>query len=84
MYAFKCGEDSKNKLKAVSESYSNIIKYKVNKICLNDEKHQKQWGNYILRSLNHEMYLQKINKSSLYIIDDKRCYINETESIPWN
>ena len=30
------------------------------------------------------MYLQKVNKSKLSIFDDKRCYINETESKPWN
>ena len=29
------------------------------------------------------MYLQKIKKTSLSFFDDKRCYINETESIPW-
>ena len=30
------------------------------------------------------MYLQQIKKLSLSIFDDKRCYINETESKPWN
>ena len=37
-----------------------------------------------LRSGNHEEYLQLIKKSKLSIFDDKRCYIKETESIPWN
>ena len=27
---------------------------------------------------------KKLKKSSLSILDDKRCYINETKSIPWN
>ena len=40
--------------------------------------------NYILKSINHEMVLHEIKKSTLSIFDDKRCYINETESKPWN
>ena len=30
------------------------------------------------------MYLQKVNKSTLSIFEDKRCYVNETQSKPWN
>ena len=30
------------------------------------------------------MYLQKLQKSTLSIFDDKRCYINNIESKPWN
>ena len=30
------------------------------------------------------MHLQEIKKSTLSLFDDKRYYINETESIPWN
>ena len=30
------------------------------------------------------MYLQRVKKSTLSIFGDKRCYINETESKPWN
>ena len=37
-----------------------------------------------LRSINHEMYLQNVNKSTLSIFEDKRCYTNETKSKPWN
>ena len=33
--------------------------------------------------INHEMNLQKFSKSTLLTSDDKRCYINENESIPW-
>ena len=29
------------------------------------------------------MYLQKTKKTSLSMFDDKRCYLSETESIPW-
>ena len=40
--------------------------------------------NHILKSINHEMHLQGIKKSTLSIFDDKRCYINNVEGIPWN
>ena len=37
----------------------------------------------IIRSINHEMVLQKVKKSTLSIFDDKRCYINNIGSLPW-
>ena len=49
---------------------------------LDDEKYEKECNNYFLKSIDHEMCLQK--KSSLYLFDDKRCYLNETESKPWS
>ena len=39
--------------------------------------------NYIIRSPNIEIYLQKMKKITLPQFDDKRCYINETESESW-
>ena len=30
------------------------------------------------------MVLQELKKSTQSILDDKRCYINNIESIPWN
>ena len=30
------------------------------------------------------MHLQELKKSTLSVFDDKRCYINNFESIPWN
>ena len=73
MYAFKCGDDSKNKLKGVSESQSKIINFEECKKCLDGEKYQEECENYILRSVNHAMYLQKLEKSTLSVFDDKRC-----------
>ena len=84
MYAFRCGDDSKNKLKCVSKSQSKRIKFEEYKKCLDGMEYQRECNNYILRSINHEMHLQEIKKSTLSIFDDKRCYINETESEPWN
>ena len=57
-YAFKCGGDNKNKLKGISKSYSKNIKFDESKKCLDSEEYQLECDNYILRSINHEMYLQ--------------------------
>ena len=84
MYAFKCGDDSKNKLKGISKSQSKNIKFEEYKKCLDGEEYQRDCNNYIIRSINHEMVLQEVKKSTLSIFDDKRCYINNIESIPWN
>ena len=84
MYAFKCGNDSKNILKGISKSQSKDIKFEVYKKSLDGLDYQRECDNYILRSINHEMILQKIKKSTLSIFDDKRCYINNIESKPWN
>ena len=85
LYAFKCGDDSKNKLIGISKSQSKNIKFEEYKKCLDGEDYQQdKHDNYIIRSINHEMVLQKVKKSTLSIFDDKRCYINNIESIPWN
>ena len=83
-YAFKCGGDSKNKLKGISKSYSKNFKFDGYENCLNGEENQQKCDIYIIRSLNHEMYLQLVQQSTLSIFDDKRCYINNIKSIPWN
>ena len=84
MYYFKLGKDSKNKLKGISKSQSKNIKLEEYKKCLDGEDYQQECDNYIIRSINHEMVLQKIKNSTLSIFDDKRCYINNIESLPWN
>ena len=47
-------------------------------------KYQQDCDNCIIRSLNHEMYLQLVQKSTLSPFDDKRCYKNNIGSKPWN
>ena len=84
MYAFKCGNDGKNKLKCISKPQSKHFKFEEYYNCLFGGEYQKECDNYIIRSINHEMVLQEVKKSTLSLFDDKRCYINETESIPWN
>ena len=80
MYAFKCGDDSKKKLKGISKSQSENIKFEEYYNCLFGREYQKECDNYITRSINHEMVLQKVKKSTLSIFEDKRCYINNIES----
>ena len=84
MYAFKCGDDSKNRLKGISKSYSRSIRFEEYYNCLFGGERQQECTKYIIRSINHEMQLQRVKKSTLSQFDDKRCYLNETESIPWN
>ena len=84
MYAYKCGDDSKNKLKGISKSQSKNNNFKEYKKCLDGEEYQRECNNYTIKSVNHEMFLQEIKKSTLFIFDEKRCYINNIESIPWN
>ena len=85
-YSFKCKDNKgdKNKIKGISKSQSKHIKFEEYYNCLFSKEYQKECDNYIIRSINHEMVLQEVKKSTLSIFDDKRCYINETESIAWN
>ena len=86
VYSFKCkyNNENKNKIKGISKSQSKHIKFEEYYNCLFSKEYQKDCNNYIIRSINHEMVLQKIKKSTLSIFDDKLCYLNETESMPWN
>ena len=84
MYSLKCEDDNRKKLKGVSKSQSKHIKFEEYKNCLDGKKYQEKCETYILRSVNHEMYLQQLKRLTSSIFDDKRCFINETESIPWN
>ena len=82
MYAFKCGDDSKNKLEGVFNSQSKHIKFEECYNCLIGGEYQKECDNYLIRAINHEMYLQRVIKSTLFQFDHKRWYIIETDSKP--
>ena len=77
MYAFKCENDSKNKLKGISKSSSKRANIEEYYNCFFGREFQKECDNYISRSLNLEMHLQRVKKSTLSFFDDKRCYIKE-------
>ena len=66
MYAFKCGDDSKNKLKGISKSQSKDNKFEEYENCLDGEVYQQECDMYIIRSINHEMVLQKVKKINIF------------------
>ena len=74
----------KNKIKGISKSQSKHNKFEEYYNCLFGKEYQKECNNYIIRSINHEMVIQEVKKSTLSIFDDKRNYINNIESLPWN
>ena len=80
-YSYKCG--GKNKLKGISKSQIKNIKFEEYYNCLFGGDHKKECDNYVIRSLNHDMFLQKVTKNSLSAFDEKRCYLRNIESIPW-
>ena len=45
---------------------------------------KKESDNYVIRSINHEMYLQEVRKTTISAFDKERCFLNEFESTPWN
>ena len=63
-YSFKCenNDESKNKIKGISKSQSKHIKFEENFNCLFGGDYRKECIKYILKSFNHEMYLQEIKK----------------------
>ena len=71
------------KWKGISKYESKHNKFEEYKNCLDGEEYQTECNNSILCSINHEMYLQELKKMTLFLFDDKRCYINETGSKPW-
>ena len=85
-YSFKCkdNKEDKNKIKGISKSQSKHIKFEEYYNCLFGKEYQRECNNYIIRSINHEMVLQEVKKSTLSLFDDKRCYINNIKSIPWD
>ena len=69
MYAFKCGDDTKNKLKGISNSQSKHIKFEQCKNCLDGDNYQKECNNYFLRSINHDNKLQELkNLQCLFLM----------------
>ena len=67
MYAYRCGDDNKNKLKGDSKSQSKNIEFEEYKKCLDGASYQRECNIYIIRSINHEMVLQEVkNQHYLY------------------
>ena len=71
-------------MKGVSKSQTKKFEFQDYYNCVFGEKHQKVSNNYILNSINHGMYLQKVSKTTLLAFDEKCCCLKEYESIPWD
>ena len=59
---FKCNGRNANIVKDFSKSQSKNIKFDEFYNCLSGAEYQKECNQYISRSPNHEMYLQKVKK----------------------
>ena len=57
MYSFKSGNNNKNKLKGISKSQSKHNNFEEYYNSLFGGEYQKVCDKYIVRSINHEMYL---------------------------
>ena len=71
-------------LEGISEPFSKKIKLKEFKKCLVGVNYQKDFVNYLLRSINQEMYFRKFTKTSLSIFDNERNYLDNFTSLPRN
>ena len=61
-------------MKANSKPQSKHIKVEEYKKCSDGELYQQECYKFFLKSIDHELCLQKIGKNSLSIFDYKRCY----------
>ena len=83
-FLFECNNKNTNILKVISKSRSKINKFEEYYNCLFGGDFEKECGFYVICSINHDMYIQKVCKSTLWAFDEKRNFLNEIESIPWN
>ena len=83
VYSFIGNDKNTKKLKGILKSYSKKFKFEKYKKCLDGEKYQQECDNHLLRSVNHEMYLQKVKKSTFFF-DDEMNFLNITKSLPRN
>ena len=83
MYAFKCGDDSENKVKGVCISQSKKFRIEEFEKCLGGKDCPKECDKNLMRSINNEMYLQRVLKCTLSSFDDNRFHAINIECKPW-
>ena len=69
-------------IKSLSASQSKNIQVEDYYNCLFGGENQKECDSFIICSTNHDMYLQKVCKSTKSSFDDEQLYMIETESTP--
>ena len=62
--SFKCGVDNKNKLKGIYKSQSKNNKFDEFYNGVFGGEDQGECDNYIIKSIHHDLYLQKISKNT--------------------
>ena len=72
-----------NKLKGIVKGYKKKISFDQYYKCLMNQTYDKTSKQFCIRSHDHNMFLQQITKNLLSPFDDKRKYINNIQSIPW-
>ena len=72
-----------NKFKGIVKGYKKEISFDQYYKCLKNETYNKTCKQFCIRNHDHNMFLQQITKKSLSPFDDKRKYINNIQSIPW-
>ena len=72
-----------NKLKGIVKGYKKKISFDQYYKCLMNQTYNKNCKQFCIRSHDHNMFLQQITKKSLSTFDDKRKFINNIQSIPW-
>ena len=83
-FSFKCFDLNTNSLKGISTFQSKNIEFDEYCNCLFGGEYQKKCDICSFPSVNHELYLQLVKKSTLPPFDDKQCYENNIKSKPWN
>ena len=70
MFKSNVANESKKKLKRIFKSQSKNIKCEEYKKSLDGEDYENECDYYILRSINHQLYLQQVKKWTLSIFND--------------
>ena len=83
MYALKCGTDSKYNYKGFCKSQLKELKFEEYRNCSDGSDYQKECDKFVIRSINHDLYLQKLYKTTLSVSDEKGFYKHNIEIMRW-
>ena len=65
MYWFKCGDDIMKNLEGFPEPQPKHKKFEGCKMKLGGKEHERVCNNFLLRSINHEMYHREVKKTDI-------------------